>query len=84
MTIELPQGNQVVKVTKPTAYADFILSEEHGIRAVGVSKGIAPAGTVNLDFTYDVPFTASVWVICLVPGLAVMTDRLKKAREGQM
>ncbi|MBS1484598.1 MAG: hypothetical protein HP059_15785, partial [Clostridium sp.] len=66
------------------------LSEEHGIRAVGVSKGIAPAGTVNLDFTYDVPFTASmagkaaVWVICLVPGLAVMTDRLKKAREGQM
>lgn len=89
LKIELSQGNQVVRVTKPAAYADFILSEENGMRAVGLSKGIAPSGTVNLDFTYDVPATsgmagkAVIWVICLVPGLAVMVDRLKKTREEQ-
>ena len=60
------------------------------IAAKSIAEIITMRGTVNLDFTYDVPFTASmagkaaVWVICLVPGLAVMTDRLKKAREGQM
>jgi len=89
LKIELSQGNQVVRVTKPAAYADFILSEENGMRAVGLAKGIAPSGTVNLDFTYNVPVTsgmagkAVIWVICLVPGLAVVVDRLKKAREGQ-
>lgn len=89
LKIELSPGNQIIRVTKPAAYADFILSKENGMRAVGLAKGIAPSATVNLDFTYSVPLTsgmagkAAIWGICLVPGLAVAVDRLKKAREGR-
>lgn len=87
VTIFVPEGNEIIKVTKPTAYADFILSEENGLRGVGLSKGLASAGVINLDFTFNKPFASSgmgkilVWVICLGVGGAVLVDRLKKASK---
>ena len=87
ITIFAPEGNEIVKVTKPSAYADYILSEENNLRGVGLTKGLASAGTVNLEFTFNEPFGSEgmskviIWVVCLGIGLFVLVDRLKKAHK---
>ncbi len=87
ITIYVPEGNEVVKVTAPSAYEDYILSEANGLRAAGLSKGLASAAAATLTFTYNKPFMSAgfgkilIWVICLGIGLTVLVDRYKKAKK---
>lgn len=89
LAISVPLGNEIVKVTKPSSYSDFILSEKAGMRTVGVAKKLKPSGTVNLDFTYNIPAVSTtwgklaVWIICLGVGAVVLAARWKEAREEQ-
>jgi hypothetical protein len=86
LTVFVPEGNEVVKVSTPSAYADYILSEEDGLRAAGLSTSLASAGAATLKFSYNAPISmvASilVWVICLGIGGFVAFDRWNKATKG--
>ncbi|MBE6023711.1 MAG: hypothetical protein E7231_10845 [Cellulosilyticum sp.] len=85
--IFVPEGNEIVKVSKPSAYADYILTEENNLRGVGLTKGLASAGNINLEFTFNEPFGSEgiskviIWVVCLGIGGVVLIDRLKKANK---
>lgn len=87
VTIFAPEGNEIVKVSKPSAYADYILSEENGLRGVGLTKGLASAGSINLEFTFNEPFGSEgfskilIWAVCLGIGGLVFFDRLRKANK---
>lgn len=87
--ISVPEENEIIKVSKPSAYADYILSEVNGMRTVGISKAAAPAAAVELAFTFGKPFVstmagkAAVWGICLGIGLFVLIDRYRKAKEDK-
>lgn len=87
ITIFVPEGQEIAKVTKPSAYADFKLSEVNGLRGVGISKGLASSAAAELAFTFDKPFASSgfgkilVWVICLAVGGFVFVDRFKKSKK---
>lgn len=82
-----PEGNEIVKVSAPSAYADYILGEEDGVRYAGLSKGLASAANTTLTFTYNTPTSTMVnmivWVVCLGIGGFVFVDRLKKAKAEQ-
>ena len=83
VTVFVPEGNEIVKVSSPSAYADYILSEENGLRGAGVSKALAASTANTLTFTYDATQSVGsnilVWVICLGIGGFVFFDRYKKA-----
>jgi len=83
--IFVPEGYQIVKVTTPSAYADFILDEEDGMRSVGLSGSVKAGATSTVAFTFNPEHstmqTAIVWVVCLGVGIAVLVDRLKKVRQ---
>lgn len=87
VTIFVPEGNEIAKVTKPSQYADFILSEENGLRGVGLSKAVAASASVDLAFTFAKPFASQgfgkilTWLICMVLGGFVFIDRFKKAKK---
>ncbi len=82
-TVFVPEGNEIVKVSTPSAYADYILSEEDGLRAVGLSNSLASAGAATLKFTFNEPTSmiakVLIWIVCLGIGGAVFADRYKKA-----
>ena len=83
VTIYVPEGNEIVKVSSPSAYADYILSEQNGLRGAGVSKALAASTANTLTFTYDAAQSVGsnilVWVVCLGIGGFVFFDRYKKA-----
>ena len=83
VTIFVPEGNEIVKVSSPSAYADYILSEENNLRGAGVSKALAASTANTLTFTYDaqqsVVAKILVWVVCLGIGGFVFFDRYRKA-----
>ena len=83
VTIFVPEGNEIVKVSSPSAYADYILSEQNGLRGAGVSKALAASTANTLTFTYDAAQSVGsnilVWVVCLGIGGFVFFDRYKKA-----
>ena len=83
--IFIPEGYQVVKVTTPSAYADFILDEVDGMRSVGLSGSVKAGATSTVAFTFNPEHStlqnAIVWVLCLGIGAAVLVDRMKKARK---
>lgn len=87
LDISVPEGNEIIKVSKPGVYADVILSETGNLRTVGLSKKLKPSGTADLNFTYNTPAVSkmsgklAVWGICLSLGLVVLALRLKEARE---
>ena len=81
--IYVPEGNEIVKVSSPSAYADYILTEENNLRGAGVSKALAASTANTLTFTYDakqsVVAKILVWVVCLGIGGFVFFDRYRKA-----
>lgn len=81
--IFVPEGNEIVKVSSPSAYADYILTEENDLRGAGVSKALAASTANTLTFTYDakqsVVAKILVWVVCLGIGGFVFFDRYRKA-----
>ena len=83
--IFVPEGYQIVKVTTPSAYADFILDEVDGMRSVGLSGSVKAGATSTVAFTFNPEHStmqnAIVWVLCLGVGIAVLVDRMKKARH---
>jgi len=83
--IFVPEGYQIVKVTTPSAYADFILDEADGMRSVGLSGSVKAGATSTVAFTFNPEHStlqnAIVWVLCLGVGVAVLVDRMKKARQ---
>lgn len=83
--IFVPEGYQIVKVTTPSAYADFILDEADGMRSVGLSGSVKAGATSTVAFTFNPEHStvqnAIVWVLCLGIGAAVLVDRMKKARH---
>lgn len=85
--IAVPEGNEIISVTKPSAYADYELSLTEGMRTVGLTKAAAPSSSIELAFTYNRPFVSTavgkgvVWVLCLGIGLFVLIERYKKAKE---
>jgi len=83
--IFVPEGYQIVKVTTPSAYADFILDEADGMRSVGLSGSVKAGATSTVAFTFNPEHStmqnAIVWVLCLGVGIAVLVDRMKKARH---
>ena len=85
VTIFVPEGNEIVKVSSPSAYADYILSEENGLRGAGVSKALAASTANTLTFTYDAEQSVVgkilVWVVCLGIGGFVFFDRYRKANK---
>lgn len=86
--ISIPEGKEIIAVTKPAAYADYELSEVEGMRTVGYTKAAAPAAAIDLAFTFGTPFVSTmigkvvIWVICLGVGTFVLVDRYKKAKKG--
>ena len=87
VTIFVPEGNEIAKVSSPSAYADYILSEENGLRAVGVSKALGASTANTLTFTYDVAQSMLgkifTWVVCLGIGGFVFVDRYSKAKKAK-
>lgn len=85
LTVFVPEGNEIVKVSTPSAYADYILSEENGLRGAGLSTSLAAAAAATLKFTFNEPTSVIVkvilWVVCLGVGAAVAVDRYKKATK---
>lgn len=85
VTVFVPEGHEVAKVSSPSVYADYILSEENGLRGAGVSTALEASAASTLTFTYDaaqnVLGKGLVWVICLGIGAAVFVDRYKKANK---
>ncbi len=83
--IYLPEEHEVVKVSKPSAYEDYILGEEDNMRSVGLETEVKASGEAELKFTFnkeDSGFkTAVIWILCMGVGLAVLIDRVKKDRE---
>ncbi len=83
--VYLPEGYEVVKVSSPAKYADYILDEADGLRGAGLSKGLAPAAANTLTFTYDASQSTIanvlVWAVCLGIGIVVFVDRFKKANK---
>ena len=83
--IFVPEGYQIVKVTTPSAYADFILDEADGMRSVGLSGSVKAGATSTVAFTFNPEHStmqnAIVWGVCLGVGIAVLVDRTKKARQ---
>lgn len=83
--IYVPEGNEIAKVSSPSAYADYILDEQDGMRGAGVSKALAAAAANTLTFTYDaaqsIVVNILIWVICLAVGILVFIDRYKKATK---
>jgi len=82
-----PEGNEIVKVSAPSAYADYILGEEEGVRYAGLSKGLASAANTTLTFTYNAPTSTFVkilvWGVCLGVGGFVFFDRYRKAKAEE-
>ena len=85
VTIFVPEGNEIVKVSNPSAYADYLLDEKDHLRGAGVSKALAASTANTLTFTYDAKQSVAVkilvWVVCLGIGGFVFFDRYRKAGE---
>ena len=83
--IYVPQGMEIVKMSSPSAYADYKLAELDGMRGAGNAKALAAAAANTLTFTFDTAAGAVtnilVWVICLAIGAFVFVDRYKKAMK---
>lgn len=90
VTIALPQGMEFVKVSTPSKYSDFTLSQTgSGLRALTVSKSkLAPAAAVTAAFTFnDAGVSAglpklAVWVVCLAIGGLILLAKLKENGIG--
>jgi hypothetical protein len=87
----VPKGKEIIMVSAPKAYADFVLGKEEGMRSVSVGKKkLAPLAAVTLTFSFgrtlanSVPKTIILWVLCLGIGGAVIIVRRprKKTEEG--
>ena len=83
--VYVPEGMEISKVSSPSAYADYILAQENGLRGAGNAKALAAAAANTLTFTFDTGAGAVtnilVWVICLGIGIFVLVDRYKKAMK---
>ena len=83
--VYVPQGMEIVKMSSPSAYADYKLAEMDGMRGAGNAKALAAAAANTLTFTFDAAAGAMtnilVWVICLAIGAFVFIDRYKKATK---
>ena len=83
--VYVPKGMEIVKMSSPSAYADYKLAEMDGMRGAGNAKALAAAAANTLTFTFDAAASAMtnilVWVICLGVGLFVLADRYKKATK---
>lgn len=87
LKIVLPEKAEIIKVSTPSKYADFKLSEENGLKAIGISKSkLAPATAVKLDFTMNTSASTLdkivIWVFCLGVGLFVLFARLKESKSS--
>lgn len=83
--VYVPQGMEIVKMSSPSAYADYKLAELDGLRGAGNSKALAAAAANTLTFTFDKAAggltNILVWVVCLAVGAFVFIDRYKKATK---
>ena len=83
--VYVPEGMEIAKVSSPSAYADYILAQENGLRGAGNAKALAAAAANTLTFTFDKAagpvVNIAIWVICLGIGVLVFVDRYKKAMK---
>lgn len=83
--VYVPEGMEISKVSSPSAYADYILAEENGMRGAGNTKALAAAAANTLTFTFDTAMSTTIkvllWVICLGIGVLVFVERYKKAMK---
>ncbi len=83
--VYLADGYEVVKVTSPAKYEDYILDEVDGLRGAGNKKALAASAVNTLTFTYDATqatfVNVLIWVVCLGIGAVVFVDRFKKANK---
>lgn len=87
LKIVLPEKAEIIKVSTPSKYADFKLSEENGLKAIGISKSkLAPATAAKLDFTMNTSASTLnkiiIWAFCLAVGLFVLFARLKESKSS--
>ena len=83
--VYVPQGMEIVKMSSPSAYADYKLAELDGMRGAGNTKALAAAAANTLTFTFDKAAGGMtnilIWVVCLAIGAFVFVDRYKKAMK---
>jgi hypothetical protein len=86
--VVLPQGEEVIAVTAPKAYADYVLGLEGGSRSVSTSKKkLTPASAITLNFSFgktlanSAPGLILLWLVCLALGGAVLIARLPRKKE---
>ena len=83
--VYVPQGMEIVKMSSPSAYADYKLAELDGLRGAGNTKALAAAAANTLTFTFDKTAGGMtnilIWVVCLAIGAFVFVDRYKKATK---
>jgi len=83
--VYVPQGMEIVKMSSPSAYADYKLAELDGMRGAGNTKALAAAAANTLTFTFDKAAGGMtnilIWVVCLAVGAFVFIDRYKKATK---
>jgi hypothetical protein len=83
----LPEGEEVIAVTTPRAYADFVLGKDGDTRSVSISKKkLTPTSAVTLTFSFGKTLANSalgvilLWLACLAVGGAVLIARLPRKK----
>ena len=87
LKVVLPEKTEIVKVSTPSKYADFKLSDENGLKAIAISKSkLAPAAAAKLDYTMNTSASIFdkilIWTFCLAIGLFVLFARLRENKSS--
>lgn len=90
ITIFIPQGDEILNVKTPSAYAKYQLDSQDGMRSISVSqKKLASMAAVTLNFNFGTGLSNSafgkiaLWILCLAIGLAVLIARLPRKPKEQ-
>ena len=83
----LGEGEEIVNVSAPKAYADYTLGKEGDSRSVSVSKKkLAALGGITLTFSYGKTLAnralgvTLLWLVCLALGIAVLIARFPRRK----
>jgi hypothetical protein len=87
--VKIPKGREIISVSTPKAYADFVLENEDGSRGISLSKKkLAPSAVVTLAFSFgetlnnNIPGLIILWIVCLGIGAAVFIARFPREKTA--